>query len=370
MDSPTTVTRIKEIQQFEALRNEWSHILSQSESKDAFLTWEWMFSWWKNIGQHNHQLWLLTVRDGERLIGIAPLMLNTRKKSFFRYRKLENIGNPDCDVSGIVSLEPEKTARVILTYLLDRGSEWDILEIRELPQDCQGTQLLLAAIRENNLRLVETNEKHFYIPLTGTWEQYYNRLSKNLKHNLKRRRRRAEEMGAIKVERYSGQNLRWEHFLRIFKLNEKSNFPDLYQSEQNQSFHKDLFNLMQAHDWIQIEILFINEKPVAFQYGFTYDGKYEDWRGGIDKEYEFIAPGKLLMMLTMEKRFESEFEESDFLRGNHAYKTDWNPLKRDFLGIQVFNKKSLKARLAFAWIEYIKPHLNKRPPITHNETAE
>ncbi|NJN79109.1 MAG: GNAT family N-acetyltransferase [Anaerolineales bacterium] len=66
----------------------------------------------------------------------------------------------------------------------------------------------------------------------------------------------------------------------------------MYKSDQTQSFHKDLFSLMQNEEWIQIETLSINDRPIAFQYGFCFEGRYEDWRGGIDKEFETLAPGK------------------------------------------------------------------------------
>ena len=59
MNNQVRVTRIGTIEQFEHLREEWNMLLSQSAEKDIFLTWEWLFAWWKNIGQYNNELWLL-----------------------------------------------------------------------------------------------------------------------------------------------------------------------------------------------------------------------------------------------------------------------------------------------------------------------
>jgi CelD/BcsL family acetyltransferase involved in cellulose biosynthesis len=349
MGKSLAVTRIQDIQSFEALRSDWTNILSRSHTRDIFLTWEWMFAWWKNIGQHKNRLWLLLIQDGEKPVGILPLMLNSKKKSFIKFKRLENIGNPDCDVSGIISPEPRAAAKAAVKYLEEHAGEWDILEINEMPYTSPETDGLVSSIKQGGYGLRETTEEHFHIPFEQTWEHYYKSLSKNLKHNFKRRLKRAKEMGNVKIERYSGNGLQWEHFQTIFKINEKSNFPDLYRSEENQSFHKDLFMLMQEQNWIQIEILSIDEKPIAFHYGFLYDGKYEDWRGGIDKDYEFIAPGKLLMMLSLEERFKTGFRENDFLRGKHSYKTDWLPLTRDFISIQAFNNRNIKSRLAYIW---------------------
>jgi CelD/BcsL family acetyltransferase involved in cellulose biosynthesis len=247
------------------------------------------------------------------------------------------------------------SAQAVLNYLEEHSGEWDILEINELEMDSRETLSLLSHIRTAGHGLREDIEEHFYIPFTETWEQYHGRLSKNLKHNYKRRFRRAKEIGEVTIERYSGNELSWEHFQTIFKINENSNFPELYQSSENQAFHRDLFELMRGRNWIQIEILSIGNKPIAFQYGFLYNERYEDWRGGIDKDYEFIAPGKLLMMQSLESRFRTGFRENDFLRGKQSYKTDWLPLSRDFTSIQVFNKNNMKSRLAFIWTRHRKP---------------
>lgn len=354
MTSLITVTRIQDLQSFETLRPDWDRILSQSQNPDIFLSWEWMFSWWKNIGRHKNELWLLVVRDGERVIGIVPLMRNTKTKALLRLKKLENIGNPDCDVAGMITLDAEITATAITKYLRANSASWDILELKELPYSNHETHILISSIKAAGYKLREAVEKHFYISCEENWEEYYSRLSKNLKHNFSRRMRRAGELGEVRYERYAGDSLSWEHFETIFEISKRSNFPYLYMAEHQRSFHEDLFAFMQARNWIQIEILTIGGKPVAFQYGFIYDGRYEDWRGGFDKDYEFVAPGKLLMMLSLEARFTTGFKENDFLRGNHAYKTDWLPKTKDFMSLQVFNTQNIKPLLAYYWLNYIK----------------
>ncbi|HRJ74767.1 MAG TPA: GNAT family N-acetyltransferase, partial [Anaerolineales bacterium] len=89
--------------------------------------------------------------------------------------------------------------------------------------------------------------------------------------------------------------------------------------------------------------------------GFLFDNKYEDWRGGIDKEFETLAPGKLLMVFSLEERFKLGLRESDFLRGVYSYKTDWNPLSREFTNIQVYNTSNIKSKLAYWWVKHLKP---------------
>lgn len=351
MDKDITITRIQDIQSFEALRADWNQLLQRTQERDIFLTWEWLFAWWKNIGQHENLLWLLLVKNKGKLVGIAPFMKNYKTKSFIKLTRLENIGNPDCDVSGLIATDIDATTNAIMEYLNKHSNEWDMLEIKELPKESKATTSLINAIKQAGHKSRKSTEEHYYIPLTEAWEQYYNKLSKNLKHNFKRRLRRAQELGKVTVNQYIGDSLTWEHFEKVFEINDKGNFTHLYKTDQIKSFHRDLFTFMRSLNWLQIEFLYINEKPIAFHYGFIYDERYEDWRGGIDKEYELIAPGKLLMMLSMEARFRMGLKENDFLRGKHSYKTDWLPSHRDFLSIQTFNKASVKSMLVYLFLK-------------------
>ncbi|NJN79108.1 MAG: hypothetical protein HC797_00780 [Anaerolineales bacterium] len=85
-----SVTRVENIQQFESLREEWNTLLFQCPDRDIFLTWEWLFAWWKNLGQHDNALWLLLIYEADKLIGIAPLMLG-QKNSVLIFDGLETL---------------------------------------------------------------------------------------------------------------------------------------------------------------------------------------------------------------------------------------------------------------------------------------
>ncbi|MBL8100685.1 MAG: GNAT family N-acetyltransferase [Anaerolineales bacterium] len=357
MNNKITVTRIETTEQFENLREEWNTLLFQSPEKNIFLTWEWLFAWWKNIGQYHNELWLLLFREGDTLIAIIPLMMS-RKKMGITLRWLGNIGDPDCDIGGFISINSEKIIQSFVKYIYEHKKDWDVFELMEVNANSPLTQQLLPLLKDSGFKLRQEREQHYYISLNNqTWEEYYNRLSKNMRHNLKRRMKRTSEIGNVTYKKYIGDTLTWKQFEDMFALSEKSNFPDLYKTQQEINFHKSLFHFMQQKEWIQIEFLYVDDRPIAFQYGFCFENRYEDWRGGIDKELDTLAPGKLLMMLSLEERFKRELQESDFLRGIYSYKLDWNPESREFTTIQVYDHTYLKSWLAYWGVKYIYPTL-------------
>src|SRR2546425_5977022 len=68
------IERIEDLGGFEKLKDEWTELLDASASNCLFLTWEWLYTWWKHLSA-GRRLCLLTVRSGGELLAIAPLAL-------------------------------------------------------------------------------------------------------------------------------------------------------------------------------------------------------------------------------------------------------------------------------------------------------
>ena len=84
-NSLATVARVADLETFTALREEWNELLQASDSDCLFLTWEWLYTWWKHLAD-DRQLSILTVRSAGQLVGLAPLGL--RHSSLWHRRPL------------------------------------------------------------------------------------------------------------------------------------------------------------------------------------------------------------------------------------------------------------------------------------------
>src|SRR5690606_37579598 len=60
------------------LRAEWTDLLQASMNDSFFLTWEWLYTWWKHL-HGNRRLHIVTVRHDGRLVALAPLALRQRQ---------------------------------------------------------------------------------------------------------------------------------------------------------------------------------------------------------------------------------------------------------------------------------------------------
>ena len=62
---------------FEQLEPEWNALLTRSASNNIVLTFEWMSTWWQVFGDRGRQLYILVAREGDNIVGIAPLLRRT-----------------------------------------------------------------------------------------------------------------------------------------------------------------------------------------------------------------------------------------------------------------------------------------------------
>ena len=77
------IERIESLEDFQRLATDWNVLLSQSRSDCLFLTWEWLYTWWKHLSE-NRRLFLLRVNSGNELVALAPLVRNPAQLTRFR----------------------------------------------------------------------------------------------------------------------------------------------------------------------------------------------------------------------------------------------------------------------------------------------
>lgn len=320
-----------------------------------FLTWEWMFSWWEVYGD-DYDLYLLTAWEEDALVGVLPLMLAKEKRGIFSFRTLLPLGTPQTDISGILLKDKSETILFEMgEYLLSHKKEWDMLVLNHLVQDDLALIYFKEYFHNAGIRSRERISDHYYISIEGNWDDFLANLSRKFREILRRSARRAAKIGKVSFRYYSGEEASWEVFQKIIEINQYSKYPIIYQSEKEQIFHKKLFARMPEKGLLNIFLLEINNIPVAYQYGFVQNDRYESWRVAYDFRFpRRVSVGKLLFKLATEKSFELGYTEIDFLRGDEAYKLEWKPKTRKYTKIRFVLKNRPLALLFFVWLPQIK----------------
>ncbi len=353
---------IQETEAFYNLKEAWNTLLAHNPVQTIFLTWEWLYAWWLHRrGQAS--LRLVTAWEGESLAGIAPLMLERRRKLGFHQRVLCSLGTPDMDVAGFIVRDGAGAIYTALAGEIRRqAAEWDVLEVNEF--DSQGGEILTLQSVFEDYAYTRKDNIHYFLPPQKDWETYQKSLSQNARGDARRRLRRLQENFKVTFVHHRGQEINWQDMETIFALNEHGRYPHLYRSESERAFQRRLLELTSAQGWPEVFLLYLDGQAAAYRYGYTFANRFEDWRNGIDLRLSEHAAGKALLWLTLENCLQRGIREIDFLRGDENYKARWKTEERIYTQLRFVSRTRALALLAYIWIprlkQFIRRQLKKR----------
>ena len=307
---------------FTALREEWNPLLHNSAFDTIFLTWEWQSSWWEHLGKG--ELYLVAVRDGGRLSGIAPLYLTTPDDG---PSDLSIVG---CrDVSDYLDLiaasgQEEKFYGALLDWLgSDESPAWDLADLCNIPAASPTHSLLaeMAAGRGYKVH-IEVEDICPIIPLPAAWDEYLSSLSKKQRHEIRRKIRRAEGSGQINWYIVNEEHDLAAEMDAFIELHQKSTVDkDEFMDVPMKGFFHAAAQVLHQAGWLQLAFMEVNGEKAAAMLNFDYRDSILVYNSGYDpQKYAWLSPGIVLLSYCIQWAIELGRAKFDFLRGDEKYK--------------------------------------------------
>ena len=79
-----SIKKISTDKEFFKLKKNWNILLEKSENKNIFLTWEWLYTWWKTF-KTKKKLNILLAYEETDLVGIAPIYSKKESQTFMLF---------------------------------------------------------------------------------------------------------------------------------------------------------------------------------------------------------------------------------------------------------------------------------------------
>ena len=305
---------------------EWNDLLSGSITDTPFLRYEYQSVWWEHRGGgewlfQNAQLVLVSAREDEKLVGIAPLFIS----EYDGQSALLLIGSIEISdyLDLIVRIDDHAP---FVTGLLDflassLPDSWSGLDWYNLP-DSSPT---LAALKAESTQRGWTHLEEMYRPtpriaLNGDFEEYLSRVEKKQRHEIKRKMRRAEA---------SERGVRWyisdltdveseiDSFLGLMEHDEaKAGF--LHDSMRDQM--KAIIRAAHENGWLWLAFLEADGQRIAANLNFDYNNKLWGYNAGVNRDFMDLSPGWVLLGYVLQWACENKRSEFDFMRGDEDYK--------------------------------------------------
>lgn len=346
--SSATVETIGENSAFAALKHEWNELLQSSDSDGLFLTWEWLYTWWRHLAG-DRRLSILVVRRGGVLVALAPCCVSSpslahrRLLPVLQWLGSGNVGSDYLDV--IVRRGYEDEAQHALSSCLAR--ERLVLNWTQLQRGACQAAGVVSALAENGWSVAEagTNTCPF-IPLFGkSWDSYLASLGTEHRYNFQRKWKRLNRDYSVSFEQASTprqcsesidlviaqHNLRWRD----------RGGSDAFHTPSLVEFHREFSQVALERGWLRLYVLRLDGKPAASLYGFLYRRTFYFYQSGLDATYDKYSAGLVTMGLAIKSAIEERAEEYDLLHGNEAYKSHWSRDSRELSRLEVYPPRAL-----------------------------
>ncbi|MCI0441036.1 MAG: GNAT family N-acetyltransferase [Chloroflexi bacterium] len=302
------------LEDFESVESDWEQLLPQCSANTIFITPLWQKIWWARFGK-GAELRILSIRDDDDIIGIAPLMLKDGVLSF--------IGDTDLfDYHDFIVAQGNEDIfyNVLCDHLHDM--DWRALELKSLPEGSPTLRYIseLAGRKGVDVSVAEEGVSPV-APLPSTWDEYLEGLSKKDRHELRRKLRRLESADGSNQYACTNPQTITCCMQDFFKLMRASS-PDKegFLTPERESFFNDIAQELTSRSLFKLYFLEINNVRVASCICFDYAGTYLLYNSGYDPEYSSFSVGLLNKALCIKEAIEEGRRSFDFLRGAERYK--------------------------------------------------
>jgi CelD/BcsL family acetyltransferase involved in cellulose biosynthesis len=237
------------------------------------------------------------------------------------------------------------------------------VDLRFLPQESAGVERILDHAKRGGYRVLgRVVMRSPYMSLDGSWEEFEKHLARKLRNDLRRCKRRLEELGSVSVEVATGEEGLEALLEEGFGI-EGSGWKDrrgtaISSKAGTEQFYRAVARWARDQGWLRLAFLRLDGRAVAFDLIFEFDNVLYDVKGGYDRDLARHSPGKVLLREILAQAFARQVAGFEFLGESEPYKLAWTSTTRERWVVQAFSP-SLSGVAEWAAFQYGRPLVSK-----------
>jgi len=309
---------------FDLLKDQWNVLFEEVESDNVFISHAWLNTWWEFFGG-NKQLNIVTVWDNEKLVGVAPLMI----ESNFGFKEMCFISSGYSDYEEFLLAGDESQRKDALCAIMESvnyGKQADILRVRQLRE----SSITYKALQDN---LKESLNKHKegapYLDGIKEWEAYYSKLPKKMIKDTERQVSRLQKMGNLEFrnnvsEEEAGKLLKVLMDMHIARRAEAGG-KSLFCEQVTKEFYRAITVKLFRQGVLRLSSLNLDGDIAAIHLGFQMKSRFYYYIPSFNDDFRPYSIGRILQIEIMKEAFNSGVKQFDFMLGEELYKMLWSP---------------------------------------------
>lgn len=310
--------------------------MDKSNQKSIFLTWEWMYTWWKNYSPKlpdEAELCIIVVAgddDFSKPLAILPAF--SIRLGGLLVLKLIGTEFESSDYLDVITRPSERQS--IIPFILSHPAVQPILRRTDLIQfdNLLDDSLLLSSARDiaaflNRPYLSYRTSTCPYLSLPKSEEELLQGLSRNMRSKIRRVNNKIKKSADLSISLARDErslngaigDLFRLHQLRFSDKQKKTKFA----FEKRGAFHQNAARLFLKKGWLHFYTIRKNNEMIGALYCYNYKGTLMYMQGGFNPEYAKLNLGNYIIYRAIRDAIDQQLEIFDFMRGAEEYKFRW-----------------------------------------------
>ena len=373
-------------------RATWDRLAAANPWATPFSGWAFQRAWWDAYGGFAHDQTLIVSatagsaggREAGEPVAIVPLMHRhevepTDADYATKLRHRDDLtltavpptakavffgASYHADYATILSAPedlPDVSAAVV-DHLASAPSEvdpghptpWDVVDLRRLRCGDPAAEALGAAFgaREMADGWTLNLEREDVCPVVtfpvgASFDDYLATLDKKARHEIRRKVRRAEGAGELRLVASTSPLEDLEAFIDLHQKKWGSDglFPPTAGGAASRLFIRRLFEVCGADGAVRLSFLMVGDRRIAAGIHVETPDTWMYYNAGIDPDARDLSPGVLLTAQLVRRALESGARRFDFLRGDESYKYEWGAVDEPIQRLLVRRRDAAEGRL-------------------------
>lgn len=331
---------INKYEDWEALKTEWDELLKNSICRYPFLEFWYSQNWWQTLGggewpAENSELKIITARENDQLIGIAPLFSSFKDGSPMALRFIGQV--EITDYLDFIALPSSLEAFLSgMLDFIDTKSEFETkrLELVNFRDDSPSTTLFEELCRQKGRSVnSEVLQPAPTIFLPSTWDDYLQGLSKKQRHEVRRKERNLErdfEAELIFSNECCDLDVEIVNFIAMMANEEEK---QKFLTPLMEKSMIEMAKAAQKASCLSLASLYLNGEQAAAYLNFIRDDRIWVYNTGWNPKFSNASPGWALLTKLIQWGIENGMKEVDLMRGDEDYKYRFGASDRQVLQI-------------------------------------
>ncbi len=209
---------------------------------------------------------------------------------------------------------------------------WDVVDLRRLRCGDPAADALAAAFgrRESREGWTLNLEREDVCPVATLpegldFEGFLSTLGKKERHEIRRKLRRAEDAGEVRLVEAADPLAELEAFIDLHQKRWGADglFPPTPGGAMSRHFFRRLFEAFGPEGPARLCFLSVGGRRIAAGISFEDGDSVAYYNAGVDPEARDLSPGVVMVAAYVERAIAAGRRRLDFLRGDEPYKYEW-----------------------------------------------